>query len=432
MRGKSAWLARVIVLLTITSCVSIPARAAAGGLPNGFDRPLADASNEIGARMLTLRYGLAIEEARREVVLEDAYIEIAQSLPDFGLTTTAGSYIDHVHGGVLVLQFTSAVTRDQWLEHRPRQDIEIRTALVKRSTDELIGDALAVRAELEGAGIAVAEARIVQEQDALEVILLRGSAVDDPLHDSLLLERAKEITANRPWIILNPQVHWYVDEGCSISLRNCDPPLRGGTGLANINSTLCTYGFRVHGLSTGNDYVLSAKHCNTSIGTDRYAMTANGVKMYVGKVHSQYSANGGDAALVSILNTAYWGSRNNMIFVEASPWLVRDTAYYISSSPGRSASLPGGANLCHTGASAATTCGLYLGYDPANANFGMVDYASCPGDSGGPVFRSHAAYGLHAGAIRTDESISCEYNTAGHAVYQFIGPAMEALNVGLN
>ncbi len=88
-----------------------------------------------------------------------------------------------------------------------------------------------------------------------------------------------------------------------------------------------------------------------------------------------------------------------------------------------------GIAVCMTGGFSGTRCGIVTEVDWGDAKYGIVNYCvnndrgdTQGGDSGGPVYKGHNAYGLHLGMLRENRCLK---------VYQGIKEAQALLNVSI-
>ncbi len=186
----------------------------------------------------------------------------------------------------------------------------------------------------------------------------------------------------------------------------CDPPLRGGLdiftgGAAGMD---CTSGFLARSNSDNALYLLTAGHCvraagrGTPWGIDSPTF---GVHAIGGGWNFAFGGAAGDSAIIRVADNTFWKSRA-IVLVNNSLNTTRDTAYYIS----RAGTPIQGARVCKSGAFGGTSCGLVTAssvvvpYPEGTVN-GLVeaDYCSQPGDSGGPIYSGHVAYGLVSGGV---------------------------------
>jgi hypothetical protein len=209
-----------------------------------------------------------------------------------------------------------------------------------------------------------------------------------------------------------------IQEICDIP--RCDPPLRGG--IRAVGGQVCTLAFVARGRGAGNTYVMSAGHC---IGSSWSVTQNDGSQRRIGNVAAERFNRDGDAAIIHVENPGVWKPRP-WVYVAHSRNTSWDPRYPIRAD-GRSVQ---GMRVCMTGAISATQCGVvlrtnvrvrYRGEDFRVRNLVETNYCSRGGDSGGPVYSGHTAYGIHTAGHR--ENGRC------FGYYQPIRAAENFLNV---
>lgn len=217
---------------------------------------------------------------------------------------------------------------------------------------------------------------------------------------------------------------------CNNSIKACDVPWRGGTGIfhdsARLNPGLCTSGFVTQGNGpNGYLFLLTAGHClrGHSNGSQWDQRQANGQVRRVGYQHNWVDQNY-DAGIIRFnspyfqqwyLGTVVW-NRTDFYPLYGVWWPVQ------------------GAWLCRTGITTATVCGvnnqvnitvdLPNGLGQIHPHHGYVENASCThgGDSGGPWLYLNLAAGIHT------HGADCPYPLAYYQIFQ---TAASVMNVHL-
>jgi streptogrisin B len=184
-----------------------------------------------------------------------------------------------------------------------------------------------------------------------------------------------------------------------------DPPMRGGVKMYHSTSsetTYCTTGFFAHGKGSSHPpYIISAGHCVTD-ADDSGVWTADFAN---GTAHGftnggSYKVNaGGDMSALLMTNVKTWKPR---------PWIVvhkgPSTSFHPRYGITAHASSHVGMRVCHTGISSGTHCGTIqkldvpITYDGKTIVGHQVQTGMCgkSGDSGGPVFANHKAFGTYS------------------------------------
>lgn len=201
---------------------------------------------------------------------------------------------------------------------------------------------------------------------------------------------------------------------------NCDPPLRGGVRTyINTSRPWCTTAFNARSNSDGAWYVMTAGHCG-AVGTEfRAFQPRTGNYHVIGDVHNRSVSNNDDYAIIRINRPAGWNPRN-WVYVHPSADTVRDPDYTITGT----STSPVGTRVCISGATSGTDCGRVVELNwNGTGGFARAQYCSDGGDSGGAIYSSHRARGIHVGVV------------AGHdgdcfnALFQGVNEAANELNV---
>jgi hypothetical protein len=177
--------------------------------------------------------------------------------------------------------------------------------------------------------------------------------------------------------------------------------------------------------------LLTAGHCvfGTSKQTPWYAKNEANVISSIGNTYG-YVYPGKDAGAIRIDPSSYWATKAPIAAVvvkssDGNPPTTYNPNYTIKADSKSSI----GQILCMTGRTTGTHCGevIYLGEEVNYGqgpvyNLGVIDECiSRKGDSGGPWYKKHRAYGIHSGSTR-----SCD-----DEFYQGIRGAENDLNVDI-
>jgi hypothetical protein len=213
---------------------------------------------------------------------------------------------------------------------------------------------------------------------------------------------------------------------------DCDPPLRGGLYVQN-NNAACTSGFIAQSKVDSTKYLIIAGHCIFASGTNgnwQAFQPANGQFHDIGPNWNNKWDSTGDMAIVRINKpgTDGWNVRP-WVYVTNGPDTVEDPSYNIANDGGSRLNM----RVCKTGwALGYTSCGKVTGLDLTRRycgsgicvtveHLGGASFCTTGGDSGGPVFSGHVAYGIVV-AITSD---NC------HSLYQGVGAIETAMNVNV-
>ena len=279
---------------------------------------------------------------------------------------------------------------------------------------------------------------VVIEQAISEISLLLPADV------SLKTSRGARPTATSMWTDA---------PGCTtVRPQQCNSSsaLRGGMQMKNTTTgSSCTAGFVVRSRSNSLPFILTAGHCfPPSSGTQSYDSVygppSSQVLTTIGDTHHSIVGGHADYGIIYMPSTA---AVNGRVLVLSSSGPGYPTSYNdwygINSTPyGGSAAIIG-SYVCKSGSTEGTACGELtqvnwtdgrgingqglVFFDKNEA--GYYERGVCAGDSGGPVFVNHKAYGIVAsyGPPATQEPGEC----TGAFGYTGISYALDELNVNL-
>lgn len=217
-----------------------------------------------------------------------------------------------------------------------------------------------------------------------------------------------QINAGAPYVITPGE--GIITAGASCSEKSCDPPLIGGPSITDQTnwpaSAYCTAGFDVVSNSDGKPYIATAGHCNYQ-STWYRQFSSTGDFHEIGGIHHDVFGPT-DAEIITINNPSGWDAPTNTVLVDSSDTPEYPTTYNDAYAiTGIGDENPQGIYLCHTGATIGTNCGevvspdAHLTYedDATGAteeitNMIETSFNICEGDSGGPVYVEHKAYGI--------------------------------------
>jgi len=212
----------------------------------------------------------------------------------------------------------------------------------------------------------------------------------------------------------------------------CDPPLRAGIRINGPAGGFCTGGFLARSKTDNKLYMFTAGHCPWAAGTNTWwTRFTDGSRHDLGPAHNGKWNSDGDMAIIRVVNETGWRPRA-WVVVYASSDTTADSSYSIT----RDDYSTEGQRICKTGAGTRTDCGTVtrLGvtftYTVTSVTgavrtetvqgLGQASYCRGGGDSGGPVYANHTAYGIHVAG-----SSSCV------AYYQGIKEAETDMNVNV-
>lgn len=197
-----------------------------------------------------------------------------------------------------------------------------------------------------------------------------------------------------------------VNTACSNT--NCDGPMRGGVSIVGSDSdqTLCTAGFIARSLISQRRYVLTAGHCFAG-GASTWS------KLNFVPTYTEIGASAplpiddvrGDMGLIDLQPPFSVSALNGVLQNRGSK---RHSNYRIR----RAAYLQQGSMLCRQGVTTGKTICARSHYLRESTGitraFGTMKICGKKGDSGGPIFFGHTAYGITAKKLLTGEGTPSE------------------------
>ncbi len=225
---------------------------------------------------------------------------------------------------------------------------------------------------------------------------------------------------------------------------DCDPPLRGGTGMYTGGMEECTSAFLSRSRTDNKLYMLTAGHCTYFFaGASWNEHTASGTAHVLGTSYksSYHTALNHDAGLILVSNTTYWQARAwVVVYRNDAAGTTDDFQYNITDAQPNTPGFP----ICQTGYFSGTTCTTVKGvsqtanycdredtYHNCLAFTLVTDLASTytcpvPGDSGGPVYKLHHAYGIISAASTSPDG------TCFEGFYSGINQSQNDMNVNIS
>lgn len=219
----------------------------------------------------------------------------------------------------------------------------------------------------------------------------------------------------------------FYDQACTEpstgSGLRCDPPLRGGVVIKH-GTRQCTAGFVTKSKVDSVKYIFTAGHCmSDGHATGDWSSLYNNAEGHAIGPNwgTPIDSANGDVAIIRINNASASGwNPKHWVYLDSSP-NVPD--YYIINDAPSSV----GDTVCLTGAFGesqfGTSCGTVAELDFGGSKFTRTNViCAVQGDSGGPYFSGHVAYGIHkAGSVE-----GC-----GETLYQEVQDAESLKNVNV-
>jgi hypothetical protein len=356
--------------------------------------------------------GISRQEAERRLKWEQAGQALAASAQAELGAEFAGYYIDGRTGRPTIAVTTGSGTAG---ESRARRVFE-RAGLA---------DAGQVTRRAEGAR--ARQTRIEDLGASLRDVNAGASSpllveVDEASGDTTLLVPQDATERQRRWAEADPSAGKLPRrtaatrialQSCNSSgLLHCGSPARGGTHFSSTYSGkvfACTYGFLAQSKSDTSRYFITAGHCFDGApgGLTVNGFNASDVRTDYGPLHRVGFE--GDYAIVRHANALVWNPRPVVAVLDRADTSLDLTYYIASDAPPAQSS-----RACFTGGRSRTSdCGTFgTAVWDGSQYLQRIDYCGAMGgDSGGSVFASHAAIGLHIGQA-TDASnnlIPCNY-----------------------
>jgi Trypsin len=417
-------MARVLAVGALLASIPfVPAGAAAGETDDGWSPAATTLANE---------WGIPIERAQARVDRQEAAAALADDARARFGASFGGAYLDQARDGVLMLGFTGAVPSAELDRLADRHGLRglVAGIRVRNSQDRLEAVSAALSAGLASANagaavpiglalrldvnaVEVSQPATVPATDAQRRFLATAAA---RYGETLLFVRSDEV----------PDV-------AACDFPDCDSPLRGGVSIHG--DVTCTAGFMTQSKVDTKKYVLTAGHClDGDTDATWHTHLANGNAVNIGQPHNFTFGAAGDMGIIRILDTGYWNPKG-WVYVTSSNGAyptVTNSSYTIGGTGWSSPLI--GKYLCKTGQTTGTTCGKVeavgqtVSYPGTTVhNLGRAKIYTCKGDSGGPLYVKHVAYGLVSGISLNAGSTSCGNTT----YYQGVKGAANAMNVNL-
>jgi hypothetical protein len=272
---------------------------------------------------------------------------------------------------------------------------------VNHSWDELTSASNLINDQARALGSADRKQRlaagIVTGLNVVELRIPVGSLSED---EAALVESAEQKFGDALTVSIYERE--YEPKVCSYP--NCDPPLRGGLQIRDLDKSPgigCTAGFITKSRVDNKKYVLTAGHCLGAGNPSDYwsAFTPTYYWKDIGQVHNwEYYPQWEDSGIFRINDTTFWNPRG-WVYVTASDDTTKNETYKISST----GSPVWGQRICTSGAvSGISDCGTVSSVGVSEGIVFYVDGINARnGDSGAPLYASHRAYGILNGTLDT-------------------------------
>jgi hypothetical protein len=390
------------------------------------------------------KYGVDLREAERRLAIQDRAAGIEDDIAKVLGDQYAGVWYDEADAGKLKIGMTQAAGRhaDDVRKITDRYGIAAATDLVAvRFTEaELEAIQSRVRESIEDM-IDAGRARTSYDTKSNKVVVTALATL--PRLEEARVKGLAEISGV---IVRRVDVPALLSKLNACNVTFCNPPFRGGRGIrqsgnigpSNFPFAECTAAFIARDNTNPNQlWVLTAGHCIFFAGLPWEAKDESNIFSVIGfsAFFSFSGAPGRDAGKISISSGGGWANPTALpaVFVKSSSNPL-DSIIFTNYNPNyeiKATSLSSiGKVLCRTGMKTGTECGtvIELGADESSVgpdgktftfhHMGRLDVCDTQnGDSGGPLYKTHLAFGIHS------STGDC------YEVYQGVRAAESALNV---
>jgi Trypsin-like peptidase domain len=425
-----------LLILAATTTLS----PGAWGTTAGRERTLAPtmiAPGDPAVMYLAKARKISIAQAQQRLMWQEYAGDLAAVLQSALGTRFGGLWIDPSDGdrmkvGVVGSPITVRRYAQRWGLENVTDVVVVRYPLAfLEAANSDIGNAIV---RVNAGALWPLSAGIDTASNAVNVHLPNGKALTPA--QKAVVEEAKRRYGGAVRVVLDAER--YTAEACSAVWSNCDPPLRGGVQTASTYGGRCSVGFNVRSHSDGKPYVITAGHCRDNSGHANVetwrAFFTNLDAHVIGHWHRIIWDSTGDMGIIEVDNPSGWNPKPWVWVLPSTgtPPTTEDQSYYITKPSGSSK----GMTVCMSGAyyssgvagqgEPVTACGTVLELDfEATYNgttvkhLARTDADTFPGMSGGPVYKSHIAYGIIVAA------------SSSETLYQGIMGAQTALNVDI-
>ena len=339
-------------------------------------------------------YDLSSHEAAERIARQDSIADLATYLATEYRAAYGGLWIDHEHGGAVVMAVTRA-----GIGVDSARDLGLGGVVREVIVDRSLGDLRRISSEIHRM-VGGLETSIDVKSNAVTV-QIGATASGARATQHRLARQIERIYGPAVVVIQGQRIRTY-DDACTA--KNCPPPLRGGIQIRG--SIACSIGF-VAMTSSGAPAVTTAGHCPPPASN---LYTHHGTT--IGSTLTTVDSGDVDARSISIDNVTYWSPANWILHQGFGSFPPNET--FAITSRAVKTDIVLGLYLCRTGFKTGTQCGEVNnlnGRRRGNRRLFGIRACAANGDSGGAVydFSSGRAYGQHtastaAGCSATETS----------------------------
>lgn len=348
------------------------------------EQPSGDPDQDTAAASLATDRGITLDEAQQRMAWQDKLDDLEDALKAQLGDSFGALYVDPEKGDRVQVAMTATATAADVMAIAQQLGVDagVDVTRVEHSGAELQELADKITAELGNTGVAAV----------------------DPVANVVTIT---QLTSDRTAVARALNAYGAaVREGHAIEMEpmagttQFNPPSRGGMLIETTGGVWCTSGFFAHGKSSAHlPYWLLAGHCiPDQDGATWYAKFANGTfHELISGLTFQFGGAGDWAIGHAVYNNVWKGK----------PWVVVQKGASTSYVPRYTIKANGmsrvGTRVCHSGAAIGTTCGtitgvdkiiIYIGTGRAAVGEVTTNFCTKAGDSGGPVFAAHKAFGI--------------------------------------
>jgi hypothetical protein len=369
--------------------------------------PVGDVDEDGAASSLAEERGISLADATQRMAWQDKLDDLDTALQSSLGASFASVWIDPDHGDRVQIAVTADASAIDIMAIAQQLGVDTGTDVVRvqrsQAQLQLIVDDVIAQTGGDDANVAVGIDPIA---NAVTIAFVPGSPMTGTLANDLVRKYGAAIQVQSPVNATPAQTSF-------------DPPMRGGVKMFhsdNGGTHFCTTGFFARRKAAPHTpYIISAGHCVTGAGNSG-AWSANFAN---GSTHGltnggTFKVNaGGDMAALKMINVATWTPKPRIV-VQKSASTSFNARYGIT---GNGASHVG-MRVCHTGITSGTHCGTIRQIDVPITYDGVTivghqvkaHMIGKSGDSGGPVFANHKAFGTMSATGDTGVSY---YNPIG-------------------